>query len=65
MSKVKGGDKEKQRLWNPETLKLLKKNGSDLSKPHDIVSVFHIFDIKDIFPKFGFPRLTWNPESEY
>jgi hypothetical protein len=36
--------KKKQRLWNPGTLELLKKKGSNLNMIHKMVNVFHIFE---------------------
>lgn len=33
--------KKKQRLWNPETLELLRKKGSNMSLVHSITNVFY------------------------
>jgi len=48
MEIFKSENKEKQRRWNPETLKLLRKNGADLEKQHKIINVFNLFDQKTI-----------------
>ena len=48
MEKSEGENKEKQRRWNPETLKLLEEKGADLNKLHKIINVFNLFDEEGI-----------------
>lgn len=43
MNGVSAGGRESQRAMNPLTLERLKANGSDLSRPHCLFNVFHIY----------------------
>ena len=68
--------KSTQRQWNPGTLRLLEKKGTNLSRIHKIINVFHIFekeriaDLRIALTEKGFEicnltKITENDEITY